>query len=166
MLTRRERLLQLPRNVAAYRALEDRGPHPAFDALCARLSQPAPGSGGGACGPALAQRLRRTLSQLAHWCPLFGEGCAVHETTHACSPARRHVMLGCVPPRTLRTASHCAPPPPRAAAESEAAPRLAFPLVRLFAANSHGALEAVVSLLLGGWCAAAAVAACCLRFLF
>jgi hypothetical protein len=80
----REHLLQLPRNTSAFRALEDRGTHPAFADLAKRLEQrrrraspqgagAAPGAAGG-CGPALARRLQRTLSQLAHWCPLFGEG--------------------------------------------------------------------------------------------
>jgi hypothetical protein len=35
------------------------------------------------CGPAGAQRLQRTLSQLAHWCPLFGEGRARRDPNSA-----------------------------------------------------------------------------------
>ncbi|KAI8465354.1 MAG: hypothetical protein J3K34DRAFT_461431 [Monoraphidium minutum] len=73
-----EHLLQLPRNTAAFRALEDRGVHPAFADLPARAAERrrrggGGGGGGAACGPALAARLQRTLSQLAHWCPLFAE---------------------------------------------------------------------------------------------
>ena len=68
---RRSHLLQLPRNAAAHRALEDRGAHPAFAALPRQLL--AADGGTGKAGAVLEQRLRRTLSQLAHYCPLFGE---------------------------------------------------------------------------------------------
>ncbi|GBF94025.1 hypothetical protein Rsub_07293 [Raphidocelis subcapitata] len=123
-----EHLLALPRNTAAFRALEDRGAHPAFVSLpqrmadCRAAALRAGGGGGGGeraggataagggCGAAMAQRLQRTLSHLAHWCPLF--------------------------------------------AETEVAPRAAFPLVQMFGANAHGAFEAAASILTGwgsGW---------------
>jgi hypothetical protein len=57
-------LLQLPHNVAAHRGLADKGPHPAHAALHARTS---------IRDRRLSGRLERTLSCLAHWCPLFGE---------------------------------------------------------------------------------------------
>lgn len=57
-----------------------------------------------------------------------------------------------------RATPHHAPTPltlsPRAAAETGVAPRVAFPFVQLFGANAHGALEAVVTILLrwaAGW---------------
>ncbi|KAG2434986.1 hypothetical protein HYH02_011985 [Chlamydomonas schloesseri] len=57
-------LLQLPHNTAAFSALAGLGPHPAFKGLAAQLGLP---------NRAMAQRLASTLSQLAHWCPVFAE---------------------------------------------------------------------------------------------
>ena len=60
----RDYLLQLPHNTSAFSALAGLGAHPAFKDLPAQLGLPS---------RAMAQRLASTLSQLAHWCPVFGE---------------------------------------------------------------------------------------------
>ncbi|PNW86118.1 hypothetical protein CHLRE_02g074000v5 [Chlamydomonas reinhardtii] len=57
-------LLQLPHNTSAFSALAGLGAHPAFKDLPAQLGLPS---------RAMAQRLASTLSQLAHWCPVFAE---------------------------------------------------------------------------------------------
>jgi hypothetical protein len=61
---RRDFLLQLPHNTAAFASLAGLGLHPAFKDVQSRLPL---------ANRALAQRLAATLSQLAHWCPVFGE---------------------------------------------------------------------------------------------
>lgn len=68
--TGRDFLLRLPHNKAAFATLAGRGPHPAYARLAERLPM---GALGGSVGRALAQRLEATLSQLAYWCPVFGE---------------------------------------------------------------------------------------------
>lgn len=60
----RDFLLRLPHNSPAHAALVNRGTHSAFAKLEQQLPLP---------GAALQQRLKRTLSALAHWCPLFAE---------------------------------------------------------------------------------------------
>lgn len=67
MLLCREHLLQLPRNSQAFALLQDQGMHPAFKDLPQRLQLP------GSSRSSLGVRLQASLSQLAHWCPLFGE---------------------------------------------------------------------------------------------
>ena len=74
----RDFLLRLPHNKAAFGELVAVGLHPAYQNLQGRL--PLAGS----LGRALAQRLEATLSQLAHWCPVFGEPWR-HAPLHACS---------------------------------------------------------------------------------
>jgi hypothetical protein len=61
----REHLLQLPHNSAAFSLLQDKGPHPAYRDLAQKLP--------GGARNMQAVRLQACLSQLAHWCPLFGE---------------------------------------------------------------------------------------------
>lgn len=61
----REHLLQLPHNSAAFTLLQDKGVHPAYKDLAQQLP--------GGCRSSQAVRLQACLSQLAHWCPLFGE---------------------------------------------------------------------------------------------
>lgn len=65
---RREQLLQLPHNSAAFALLQDRGLHPAYKGLAQQMQ-----AGSGGVTTTLANRLAACLSQLAHWCPLFGE---------------------------------------------------------------------------------------------
>lgn len=57
-------LLAVPGNHEAYTQLADRGPCGSLMGQVKSLR---------ACGRPLVQQLGRTLSQLAHWCPLFGE---------------------------------------------------------------------------------------------
>ncbi|KXZ54196.1 hypothetical protein GPECTOR_5g290 [Gonium pectorale] len=57
-------LLQLPHNTSAFAALAGLGLHSAFREVPDRLPL---------VNRALAQRLAATLSQLAHWCPVFAE---------------------------------------------------------------------------------------------
>ncbi|EFJ44153.1 hypothetical protein VOLCADRAFT_95633 [Volvox carteri f. nagariensis] len=59
-----EFLLQLPHNAAAFACLAGLGLHPAFKDVQSKLPL---------ANRALAQRLAATLSQLAHWCPVFAE---------------------------------------------------------------------------------------------
>jgi hypothetical protein len=65
----REQLLQLPCNSAAHSLLQDQGIHPAFSHLAKQLQLPGKAKG----SHSVAVRLQGCLSQLAHWCPLFGE---------------------------------------------------------------------------------------------
>jgi hypothetical protein len=64
----REQLLQLPHNSAAFSLLQDRGLHPAYKGLAQTMQ-----AGSGETTNTVANRLTACLSQLAHWCPLFGE---------------------------------------------------------------------------------------------
>jgi hypothetical protein len=64
----REQLLQLPHNSAAFSLLQDRGLHPAYQGLAQQMQ-----AGSGGTTNTVANRLTACLSQLAHWCPLFGE---------------------------------------------------------------------------------------------
>ncbi|GLI62440.1 hypothetical protein VaNZ11_005061, partial [Volvox africanus] len=57
-------LLKLPHNTAAFSSLAGLGLHPAFRDLQSKLPL---------ANRALTQRLEATLSQLAHWCPVFAE---------------------------------------------------------------------------------------------
>ncbi|GIL69947.1 hypothetical protein Vretifemale_791, partial [Volvox reticuliferus] len=57
-------LLKLPHNTAAFSSLAGLGLHPAFRDLQSKLPL---------ANRALTQRLAATLSQLAHWCPVFAE---------------------------------------------------------------------------------------------
>lgn len=63
----REHLLQLPHNSAAFALLQDQGMHPAYKNLASQLQAP------GSSTSTAANRLAACLSQLAHWCPLFGK---------------------------------------------------------------------------------------------
>eukprot|EP00775_Hariotina_reticulata_P010320 gene10320-10477_t len=63
-----DHLLQLPHNTAAFTILQDQGVHEAFRGLPQQLSLP-----GSSSSSSTMVRLQACLSQLAHWCPLFGE---------------------------------------------------------------------------------------------
>jgi hypothetical protein len=74
----RDHLLQLPHNSAAFSLLQDKGAHPAFRDLAQQLP--------GGTRSTQAVRLQACLSQLAHWCPLFGEQAtsSLQQRQHAC----------------------------------------------------------------------------------
>lgn len=159
----RDHLLQLPHNSAAFAAIDDRGLHAAFSDTerLAALAQ----------RPREAKRLQRTLSRLAHWCPLFGArglhwrrvcwwGCRLLASAHQLQRGQEAAVR--LPPvkvaKCQQCRAHCITPDHRkhmqCAGELDALPAIAAPFVRLWGADGHGCFEQLASLLINwaaGW---------------
>jgi hypothetical protein len=137
----REHLLQLPHNSQAFALLQDQGLHPVFKELPQRL---------GLSRSSVGVRLQGCLSQLAHWCPLFGERPALEPLTQ-----RWWLNIAAAwPVLTVLLCSRVCLLHVCAAAEVGFLPAFAFPFVKLFGPHSESAFEALATLLTNwgrGW---------------
>lgn len=135
----REQLLQLPHNSAAFALLQDRGLHPAYKGLAQQMQAP------GGASSSVAVRLAACLSQLAYWCPLFGEQPSAADKHSRLLAATSSIISGC----TAESRNACVAP--AAAGEAGFLPDLAFPFIKLFGPKAESVFEAVATLLLN-WC--------------